>query len=254
MRVSDLNITDYNDVDMARAMFDNISAKQWEDYVSYAFDNKLFSYDDKGFLSQMKFKARRGKSLSASQLFKALRLVEKMDDAMDVKEQSKEVEAAMEKSLFNPPIKHATFRLAWHDSGWNGHICKDPYGNKYCSGFHSLLSDRIRKRKYQNIENEIKYRGRHLNEIDYLPPCFWSINLFGKDKLSVKHDNPAAPQLNKIAEELPANSIFSWAFAVSFTRSKQEAERDGAYPANLESVRIPFFSAKIKQEKSVGFV
>ena len=49
MRVSDLNITDYNDVDMARAMFDNISAKQWEDYVSYAFDNKLFSYDDKGF-------------------------------------------------------------------------------------------------------------------------------------------------------------------------------------------------------------
>ncbi len=254
MRLSDLNIGDYNDVDIAKGMFDQISPDEWEQYVSYAFDNKLFSYDDKAFLSQMKFKARRGQQLSANQVFKALRLVEKMDDAMNVKEQSKEVENAMENNLFNPPIKNATFRVAWHDSGWNGHICKDPQANKYCSGFHSLLSDRIRKRKYKNIDNEIKYKGRSLNDIDYLPPCFWSINLFGKEKLKVEHDNPAAPQLDKIKEELPANSIFSWPFAVSFTRSKQEAERDGAYPANLENVRIPFFNAKIKKEKSIGFV
>jgi len=153
MRVSDLNIGDYNDVDIARGMFDLISVNDWEEYVSYAFDNKLFSYDDKAFLSQMRYKAGRGKSLSAKQVFKALRLIEKMDDTMNVKEQSKEVENALENNLFNPPIKNATFRVAWHDSGWNGHICKDPQGNKYCSGFHSLLSDRIRKRKYQNIKS-----------------------------------------------------------------------------------------------------
>lgn len=254
MRVSDLNIGDYNDVDLARGMFDLISSTEWEEYVSYAFANKLFSYDDNSFLKQMRYKAGRGKQLSANQVFKALRMVEKMNDAMEVKEQSNEVEKALENNLFNPPIKNATFRVAWHDSGWNGHICKDPQANKYCSGFHSLLSDRIRKRKFKNISKEVEYKGKPLSEIDYLPPCFWSINLFGNQKLNVEHDNPAAPQLNKIKEELPANSIFSWAFAVSFTRSKQEAERDGAYPANLETVRIPFFNAKIKKEKSIGFV
>ena len=56
MRLSDLNIGDYNDVDIAKGMFDQISPDEWEQYVSYAFDNKLFSYDDKAFLSQMKFK------------------------------------------------------------------------------------------------------------------------------------------------------------------------------------------------------
>ncbi|MGE5409671.1 MAG: AAA family ATPase, partial [Clostridiales bacterium] len=254
MRISDLNISDYNDVDIARGMFDQISSDEWEEYLSYAYDNKLFSYDEKAFLGQMKFKARRGKQLSAKQIFLSLRLIEKMNDCIELKEQSREVESAMENNLFNPPIKNITFRVAWHDSGWNGHICKDPQANKFCSGFHSLLSDRIRKRKYKNINDEINYKGKCLNKIDYLPPCFWSINLFGNEKLKVEHDNPAASNLTKIKEELPANSIFSWPFAISFTRSKQEVERDGSYPANLESVRIPFFNAKIKKEKSIGFI
>ncbi len=254
MKVSELNIEDYSDVEIAKGMFDSISSAEWEEYVSYAFDNKLFSYDDKGFLGQMKYKARKAKSLSAKQVFKALRLIEKLNDAIEVKEKSDEAKSTLESELFNPQIKNVTFRVAWHDSGWNGHICKDPKANKYCSGFHSLLSDRIRKRKYKSIQNELTYSGKHLNDIDYLPPCFWSINLFGSKKLNISHDNPAAPQLDKIQEELPANSVFSWPFAVSFTRSKQETERDGAYPANLESVRVPFFNAKIKNQRSIGFI
>lgn len=29
---------------------------------------------------------------------------------------------------------HISARIAWHDSGWNGHICRDPKANTYCVG------------------------------------------------------------------------------------------------------------------------
>jgi len=33
--------------------------------------------------------------------------------------------------------KHLSVRLAWHDSGWNGRICRDPKANTYCVGQYS---------------------------------------------------------------------------------------------------------------------
>ena len=32
---------------------------------------------------------------------------------------------------------HMSIRLAWHNEGWNGHICKKPCENSYCVGEHS---------------------------------------------------------------------------------------------------------------------
>src|SRR5690606_19262940 len=122
---------------------------------------------------------------------------------------------------------------------WNGSICKDPLGNTYCSGFNSLLSERIRKRKDENIDKELKYSGQNISEIAYLPPCFWSVNLFGKEPIKAVHDNPAAPNLEPIEEELAAQSMYSWPFAVSFTRTQKEHKESGAYPKNLEETRIP---------------
>ena len=28
--------------------------------------------------------------------------------------------------------KHMSIRLAWHNEGWNGHICQKPCENTYC--------------------------------------------------------------------------------------------------------------------------
>ena len=254
MRISTLDINEYADVEIARGLFDQISAQEWEEYVNYAFETKMFKYDDNKFLKQMSFKARRAKSLTGPQVFKAMRMIEKMDEAREVKEASEVVEKAIDNDVFSPPIKNVTFRVAWHDNAWNGHVCKEPERNKFCTGFHSLLSERIRKRKHEHMSEEIKYAGQHLNDIEYLPPCFWSINLFGDEKIKVQHDNPAAPQLSRIEENLPPSSFFSWPFAISFTRNKAEREANGSYPANLEKVRIPYFNEKIKRGQSVGFV
>jgi hypothetical protein len=42
---------------------------------------------------------------------------------------------------------HLTVRMAWHDNNWNGKVCFNPEGNTYYLGAHSLLSDRIEKKR-----------------------------------------------------------------------------------------------------------
>jgi exodeoxyribonuclease V alpha subunit len=54
---------------------------------------------------------------------------------------------------------HLSVRLCWHDSGWNGRICKDPQKNKFC-----IALDHIRENK--NEKFEIKNKEKHLSEFD----------------------------------------------------------------------------------------
>ena len=41
---------------------------------------------------------------------------------------------------------HITVRLAWHNDGWNGHVCKKPEKNVYCVGCHSYPGEMIREK------------------------------------------------------------------------------------------------------------
>ena len=38
---------------------------------------------------------------------------------------------------------HITARLAWHDDGWNGAVCRRPELNTYCIGAKSYPGDTI---------------------------------------------------------------------------------------------------------------
>lgn len=38
---------------------------------------------------------------------------------------------------------HISLRLAWHDDGWNGHVCKNPKANTHCVGQHSYPGNLI---------------------------------------------------------------------------------------------------------------
>ena len=49
---------------------------------------------------------------------------------------------------------HVTARMAWHENGWDGNICKDPASNTYCTGSHSLLSDRLAREKNLPVERD----------------------------------------------------------------------------------------------------
>ena len=155
-------------------------------------------------------------------------------------------------------IKHLCLRMAWHDNKWNGKICKKPAENDYCVGEHSLLSDRIRRRRDLEIESkpgcsDCKADASELG--DYQPPCFWSINAFGPEPLNFKHDNPAAPDFPTIDEVLPACSVISWPFNLSFVKDEKEQKKYSGnyYPKEIFENRIRLFQRNVRPAESIVF-
>ena len=155
-------------------------------------------------------------------------------------------------------IRHLCLRIAWHDNKWNGAICTKPADNDYCVGEYSLLSDRIRRRRDLEIESKpgcsgCKADGSKLGE--YQPPCFWSINSFGPEPLSFKHDNPIAPDFPTIDEPLPPYSIISWPFKLSFVKDQQEKRkyRGNYYPKEIFENRIRLFQRNVRPAQSIVF-
>src|SRR5438552_16449311 len=63
-------------------------------------------------------------------------------------------------------VQHLTLRVAWHDSKWNGKVCKAPSANSFC-----VMLDRIReerKDKEEDGRSEEDWSGLKPHE---LPPC-----------------------------------------------------------------------------------
>jgi len=243
------------DLDIMRAHYDDISEEEWQEFIDFTQlpeNKRVFSFKDRGCLMRMAKKAGKYHRPADRDIRWGLGLVNKIEQLMEQAASNKDVEEALECDN-KTKARNVTFRVAWHENKWDGTICKNPKKNRYCSGFNSLLSERLRKRKENNLDHELTFRGQPITE-EYVPPCFWSVNLFGEQDIIVKHDNPAEPGLSPIEEELPAKSMFSWPFAVSFTRTKEQERADGAYPRNLETVRIPKFNNAVREGHSVAFM
>ena len=86
---------------------------------------------------------------------------------------------------------HISARLAWHNDGWNGRICRVPGANTYCVGQHSFPGQTIAEKR--NLEWEQSQAGIPVSSFEQdqaaLPPCNWSINAFGSEPLW-GHTNP----------------------------------------------------------------
>ena len=108
--------------------------------------------------------------------------------------------------------RHLSVRLAWHDTDWNGHVCNDPAGNVYCTGAHSLLSDRIARDKETDREANAPNVPLDNWGAEYLPPCYWSSNAFSPEARRVFHAHPfqALKEQLRISDELPPFSVFTW--------------------------------------------
>jgi exodeoxyribonuclease V alpha subunit len=247
------DLQDPSDIALMNGIFDGYSEEDWDNYIELAKVKNL-GFGNVGQLMAARKKTRLSKYLSAKQIVVMLSLADKLDEMVADDLKNDKATELLEDDSFNMPVSHITLRVAWHDNKWNGTICKDPANNTFCNGFNSLLSERIRKRKEENMDQELDNKGMPLNKIDYLPPCFWSANLFGDEKVNITHDNPAASTLIPITSKLPPRSILSWPFAISFTRTTKEQNESGAYPKNLEEVRIPRFSSKMHEGKSIAFM
>jgi len=256
---------DYSDPTDQRILIcwlNGFSEEKWQALIDYTYEEqnkRNFKYEERKVLALVKkFLNKDDLSFpqfkSANWAYNIVQRIESLDETAETR--SREYSSGIKG--INSPLKHVTFRVAWHDLNWNGSVCKCPDKNIFCSGYHSLLSDRIRRNKEKLLDLELKYAGESVSkmiaETGKFPPCYWSINIFGETSLDVNHENPAAPSLAHIEEKLPAFSIFSWPFAISFVRSNEEFKENGKYPANLEKWRIPRFKSRIKPEESIGII
>jgi exodeoxyribonuclease V alpha subunit len=123
-------------------------------------------------------------------------------------------------------VKHLSARLAWHDNGWNGHLCKEPNKNIYCSGRYSFPGDVIGEYKVADLEEENKCKN--CNSIDFIPPCCYSINAFGKENVECYASPPDffRDDTEEKHWELPPASVCTWCYEEMY---KDEVKLNGRY-------------------------
>lgn len=254
------DLSDPTDIAILEGEYANYSNEDWQEYIDFTWDeaNKAsFNRAERDCLGRMRNQAGKYRKPSPKDIRYGLSIIDKIESMKEVKVKDEQFQDSGNSKQFQQ-VKHATFRVAWHDNKWNGTVCNNPEKNTDCSGYNSLLSERIRRNKEKLLQAEIDFRGKPIselfNKVGDISPCFWSCNIFGDKELEIQHENPAATKLHPIKEKLPPYSIFSWPFAVSFARDKLTQKADGAYPHNLEPVRIPHFQNKIKENQSIGFI
>ncbi len=84
------------------------------------------------------------------------------------------------------PLHHITIRVPWHDSGWDGTVCKEPAANTSC-----LALKRIGAEK--NDAGEIPCRGKKLADItdEEHPPCISErVSFMAKSEIRRKMIHP----------------------------------------------------------------
>jgi exodeoxyribonuclease V alpha subunit len=85
--------------------------------------------------------------------------------------------------------KHLSVRICWHDSGWNGSICKAPLTNHFCSSLEHIREHRDKEMDDFEIKNKEKHLSSLQNEILDIP-CKREICVFSDKGYSVCFDHP----------------------------------------------------------------
>ncbi len=112
---------------------------------------------------------------------------------------------------------HITARLAWHNDGWDGSVCKDPERNTYCVGAKSFPGDVIARER--NLEDERRCGGCAGDALKgYVPPCSYSYNAFGL-KSALARSNPPDFFYGKADArewELPPSTVCVWSYEAMY--------------------------------------
>jgi hypothetical protein len=122
---------------------------------------------------------------------------------------------------------HLTARVAWHDSRWNGRVCRSPSCNSYCTAL-----DRIREERDDKREDAVA--GRSWNELspEDLPACKAESGAFMNEEewtrrfvhpyAGIKKADETHGHLKPTLVKVPPHATFVVPFAWML-RSEQEA-------------------------------
>lgn len=149
--------------------------------------------------------------------------------------------------------KHISARLTWHANGWDGTICKDPEANTYCTGQFSYPGEMYEKKPMQKIEAE-KYAGRACSKIigDYIPPCCFSNNAFGKETTVAQVNSPSWYQNQEVRKwDMPPNTISLWPYEEMYF--EDDKNEDGTYNYDNRISNVKTFMNEVKENTSLIF-
>jgi exodeoxyribonuclease V alpha subunit len=99
---------------------------------------------------------------------------------------------------------HLTIRLAWHDRGWDGHVCNSPHLNSSCVQQKNIRLDR-------DTDKERGVAGTHFADLKgWLPPCSRDPGAYAARGYPFVHGDPLQRAfLQPTIEFLPPYSSFA---------------------------------------------
>ena len=151
--------------------------------------------------------------------------------------------------------KHMSIRLAWHDEGWNGHVCKTPCGNSYCVGRHSYPGDLIAGTR--DLQFETEHAGESCANLPRSVACALSVNAFGSELIRAKIDIPSFWGKNAASPaiiDLPPYTCCTWCYEEMYNEdveNKQDLRRKYDYDKRLEGAERYF--SQFEPGKSLVF-
>lgn len=147
---------------------------------------------------------------------------------------------------------HISARIAWHDDGWNGRICRNPAANTFCVGTQSYPGQHIAEKRSLEWELETDVRGRLCKELDRIPPCCYSYNAFGLDTAPAE----AAPPVwfNDGTRDrhwvLPSATVCVWPYEVMYG---DDVKSQGRFDYNQRLANARSFFNAIELDRSLIF-
>ena len=148
---------------------------------------------------------------------------------------------------------HFSARLTWHNDGWNGHICKEPLKNTYCTGQYSYPGDMYNEKAHQLTE-EMEYAGCNCAAIKekHIPPCCFSNNAFGKETVMAQVRSPEWYVNHEIRKwEMPPNTISVWPYEEMYR--EEDKNEDGTFNYDTRISNVKTFLGELKKDESLIF-
>lgn len=139
---------------------------------------------------------------------------------------------------------HMSLRLAWHDNGWNGHICQKPRENSYCVGQYSYPGDLIAGSR--DLDFETAHCGEACKNFPCRVACGFSVNAFGEDSIKVKAEPPGFWLDNYALSteiELPPRTACTWCYEKMYSddiKVRGDSARQYDYDKRREAAKNYF--------------
>ena len=150
--------------------------------------------------------------------------------------------------------QHMSLRLAWHNDGWNGHICKQPCNNPYCVGLHSYPGTLIKDSR--DIDFEIQHAGEAIEKHPFHVACALSANAFGKNDIKVSVNPPTwwGGGADPAIIELPASTACTWCYEEMYSKDVAAPEGSGRqYDYDKRRKNAEEYFSQFEENKSLLF-